>query len=167
MCVSPSAYPLGGVADWLDYLLPGLEAAGWHCRLALTSGDFHDVDRYLERHAWHDVVAVRNRTGSPLGRLAAIEHLLASDSYDVVVGVNVVSLYLAVAALRVRARMSGKLVVALHALQREYFGDCALHREVVDAVIAPNRLAVRLAADALAQPSLSQCVGEPDRFGGD
>lgn len=150
--LSPSAYPLGGVAIWLDYLLPGLEAAGWSCRLALTAGDFHDVDRYLKGHPWHDVVTVSNRTGSPQGRLAAIEHLLARDRRDVIIGVNVVSLYMAAAALRVRGRSPGKVVMALHALQREFFGDCALHRAVLDAVIAPNRLAVRLASEALGHP---------------
>ena len=33
--VAPSAYLLGGVQSWLDYLVPGLEFYGWEITIAL------------------------------------------------------------------------------------------------------------------------------------
>src|SRR4051812_47507009 len=62
--LAPSAYPLGGVADWLDYLLPGLERNGWRCTLGLTTGRYHDADAYLAVHPWHRVNHVSCATGS-------------------------------------------------------------------------------------------------------
>ncbi len=45
LVVAPSAYPLGGVATWLDDLVPGLERAGWRVTVGLTAGRHHDVSR--------------------------------------------------------------------------------------------------------------------------
>ena len=56
--VSPSAYPLGGVASWLDELLSGLESRGWNAVLCLTKGRYHNPDAHLKEHPWHRVVAV-------------------------------------------------------------------------------------------------------------
>jgi len=44
--VAPSAYPLGGLATWLDYLVPGLRDKGWKVTIGLTAGQFHNVDAY-------------------------------------------------------------------------------------------------------------------------
>ena len=54
--IAPSAYTLGGIQTWLDYILPGLEKKGWNIKLGLVSGRFHDVGKYLEKHPFHNVV---------------------------------------------------------------------------------------------------------------
>src|SRR5690349_18307661 len=36
--VAPSAYPLGGVATWLDYVVPGLRHRNWKVTLGLVQG---------------------------------------------------------------------------------------------------------------------------------
>ena len=60
--VAPSAYPLGGVATWLDYLLPGLEEQGWEPSLGLVAGKHHDPVRYLAAHPLQRAVSIHNPT---------------------------------------------------------------------------------------------------------
>src|SRR5580704_17093080 len=98
--VSPSAFPLGGVATWLDYLIPGLIRDGWDARLALTAGGFHDVDEYCRAHSIENVIPVSTPTGTLRGRVRALSRLLVSQVPDVVLGVNIVDLYAAVENLR-------------------------------------------------------------------
>jgi glycosyltransferase involved in cell wall biosynthesis len=147
--VAPSAYPLGGVADWLDYLLPGLEQFGWRCVLALASGRFHDVETYVRRHPWHDVAPLKNPTGSHQGRVNAIQSLLQRLKPDVAVSVNIASVYPAARSMRSSGLESPRIVMSLHGLQADLLADVASARDVIDAVIATNKLAVRLAQGKL------------------
>jgi len=100
--IAPSAYPLGGVADWLDYTMAGLSGRGWTCRLCLVHGSGHDVDRYLKRHPWKDPMAVFNPTGSREGRIRELGAAIDGCRADVVVSVNLVDVYESVRRGRVR-----------------------------------------------------------------
>lgn len=42
LLVAPSAYPLGGVATWIDYIVPGLRQHDWKVTLGLTDGTHLD-----------------------------------------------------------------------------------------------------------------------------
>ena len=64
---APSAYPLGGIANWLDYLSPGLEEEGWQVIHGLVTGQHHDSDAYLQRHPWPQALRITNKTGSRTG----------------------------------------------------------------------------------------------------
>ena len=66
---------------------------------------------------------------------------------DLVLGVNLVDLYPAARRARREGRFHGKVVMTLHALQAEYYGDLRRHGAGIDAVIATNRLACRLAGE--------------------
>jgi glycosyltransferase involved in cell wall biosynthesis len=150
--VAPSAYPLGGVAVWLDYLTAGLPSYGWQPSVGLVAGRWHDVGRYQASYPRLPVVAIENPTGSAEGRIRALVRTLEQVRPAVVIGVNIVNLY--PASQRVRARgMPLSTVMALHGIAADLLGD--VQREVagLDAVIATNRLACRLCVEQAGMPA--------------
>jgi len=142
--IAPSAYPLGGVAVWLDYLFPALHTLGWQATAGLVAGRCHDAAAYRAAYPGLPVVEIHNPTGSAEGRIRAIEAALLRVRPVVVVAVNIVDVY--AAARRVRRRGQPlKVAMALHGIAADLLAD--LRREAalgLDAVIATNRLAVRL-----------------------
>ena len=145
--VAPSAYPLGGVATWLDYVTRGLRDLGWDVCLGLTSGHHHDVDTYLDVHVRVvDPIVIKGGSGSVAGRVLALARLMESINPDLVVGVNVVDAYSAVRRLRVDGTRSPRIAMSIHGLEPDLFEDVASNRDVLDGVICSNRLACSLVA---------------------
>ena len=61
LLLAPSAYTLGGLATWLDYLDPGLSEHGWEVTLGLVGGPrHHRPEQYVAAHAL-EIDAVRLR----------------------------------------------------------------------------------------------------------
>lgn len=152
---APSAYPFGGVADWLAYLLPGLEAKGWESVLALTTGNCHDHRAYISRQPWERIHVIRNPTGTREGRVRALRDAIDTVQPCTVVVVNLADAYDAIRRIRrPRGRPPSRvqLVCALHGLQGDLLGDIGANSDVIDAVITPNRLSTALAARALNAP---------------
>ena len=149
LIVSPSAYPLGGVADWLAYLLPSLEQMGWQCVLGLVQGIHNNVDAYLAQHHWHHVVRIDNPTGSERGRINAMIRVIQQVRPNLLVAVNISAIYDAIRILRTQGSPAPRLAMALHGLQGDLLGDIHTAVDVLDAVVAPNQLAVRLASEGL------------------
>ena len=147
--VAPSAYPFGGVADWLAYLLPGLERLGWTCTLGLVAGRHHHVNRYLDRHPFGRVRQIANPTGSAEGRVRAVQSAIETTAAQVVATINIVDVYEAIRRMRQRGSPDALLVTTLHGLQDDLLADIAFNRDVIDAVISSNRLSQALALDAL------------------
>ena len=148
--VAPSAYPFGGVADWLAYLLPGLESLGWTCTLGLVAGKHHQVNRYLDRHPFGRVLPIANATGSPEGRVRALQSAIESTAASIVATINIVDVYEAVRRVRQRGGSDVRVVTTLHGLQDDLLADIAFNRDVIDAVISSNRLSQSLVVGALA-----------------
>ncbi len=147
--ISPAAYPFGGVADWLDYLLPGLSDFRWECVLGLVGGRHHAVGSYLERHPWSTVERIKNPTGSSEGRIQALASAIENTRPDILAVVNIVDAYEAVRRLRLAGKAAPRVVATLHGLQSDLFADLAAESDVIDAVIATNRLSVKLARQSL------------------
>lgn len=145
--VSPSAYPLGGVQTWLDYLLPGLAERGWRPVLGLVAGRFHDVGHYLKVHPWPDAVAIANPTGSPEGRIRALIAAIRQVRPQLVVSVNIPDVYAAIERLRARREASPYIVMSNHSIEAQYLGDARSWRHVLDGMIGTNRLTCRLAEE--------------------
>lgn len=153
LLITPSAYPLGGVAVWLDYLVPALSAHGWRAKVGLVAGRWHDVGVYRAAYPGLETLAIENPTGSAEGRIRAIADTLRRERPDVVVAVNIVDTYAAVRRVR-REGQPIKAVMALHGIAADLLGD--LRREAplgLDAVIATNRLACRLCVEHAGVPS--------------
>jgi len=147
--LAPSAYPLGGVADWLDYLLPGLSGLGWDCALGLVEGRHHNVEAYLNRHPWQQVVQVKNSTGSKEGRINALISSIEKTAPDIMATVNIVDAYESVRRLRLAGKPTPKMVATLHGLQSDLLADLQTEADVIDAIIATNKLSEKLAAQSL------------------
>jgi len=149
--VAPSAYPLGGVAVWLDYLAVALQRAGWAVTAGLVSGHCHDVAAYRSAYPSLPAEEIRNFTGSAEGRIRAIERALVQLRPDIVVGVNIVDVY--VAAQRVRqSGQALKVVMSLHGIAADLLADLAREAPWLDAVIATNRLACCLCSEQAGMP---------------
>ena len=88
--IAPSAYRLGGVQTWLDYMLSGLSVSGFDVHLGLVEGALHDPDAYLEQHPFPTVHRVRARQFTPRSRQMAIAALVNRLQPDALIGVNIV-----------------------------------------------------------------------------
>ncbi len=144
--ISPSAYPLGGVATWMGYLARGLPERGWNVVVGLVSGTHHDVAAYLREHHDFSSVEISNRTGSYEGRIRALVDTLSATRPDIVLGVNIADVYEAVS----RVRLDGSLpelrcVMTNHGIQPDLFEDVARECARIDAIACSNKLAVEIA----------------------
>ncbi len=142
--VAPSAYPLGGVQNWLDYLLPGLESRGFEASLALTSGEHHNVEKYAQSHQIDRLEVLQNRSGTAQGRIQSIEQMLFRLKPDLVVVVNIVDVYQAVNNIRRRHKLKLKVVTSLHGIDQTFFAGIRDNNKIIDAVVSTNRLTQRL-----------------------
>jgi len=142
---APSAYCLGGVQIWLNDLVGYLHKdPRWQVQVALPSGHQHRLDRYKQAYPHLPVLPLLNPSGSAEGRRQVIASLLLRQQPDLVVGVNIAELYPAVRRAR-RQGFHGKVVLSLHALAATLLADVAAEADLLDAVIATNRLSCRLA----------------------
>jgi len=142
--IAPSAYVLGGLATWLDYLLPGLAKRGWNIILGLVSGHFHNVESYLKMHPFRNTVGIENETGSREGRIRSIIKTLLEVNPDIVVGVNIPDTYAAAERIRGKKHNKTKTVMTIHGIQPDLYEDAKEFNYVLDAVICTNRLACKL-----------------------
>ena len=143
--VAPSAYLLGGVQDWLADLVAGQRALGAAVTVAVPDDALHQLRPYAERYPQLQPIPFRNPSGSPVGRIHALERLLRAHPEHLVVGVNIASLFPAVRRLRQLGDFRGKLVMTLHAIEPEYFADLREHHDILDGLVVTNRLSAALA----------------------
>ena len=145
LIVAPSAYTLGGLATWLDYIEPGLRRRGWDVTVGLVEGpEDHRPQRYVAEHPHQQWVAIPCRTGTPEGRCRAICKAIRHVRPDLVMSVNIPDVYAAVARLRHRGDAI-KMAMSLHGIQADLYDDIRSSNTLLDGVICTNRLACRLA----------------------
>ena len=142
--IAPSAYPLGGVATRLDYIVPGLREETWDVTLGLVEGRFHDVGAYLDVHPDTRVLQIPCGTGTHEGRIRQLLRTISAAQPDLVVAVNIGAVTEAVNRIRATSRWTPHLAVTLHAIQANLVN--AISAEVVDAVVCTNRLACEMVA---------------------
>jgi glycosyltransferase involved in cell wall biosynthesis len=149
--VAPSAYPLGGVAVWLDELVPGLRRRGWRVEVLLTGGRQHDAGVYREAHPRLEPVHVlHNPTGTQAGRLAQLSRHLHRLRAGVVVSMNIPEAVIAAARLRQRAgaARAPAAVMVLNGLEPDLYRDAALLEPLLDGALCSNRLCQAMLDDA-------------------
>lgn len=129
--------------------MPGLKGLGWDCELGLVEGRHHDVDAYMAKHLWSQVVRIENPTGSREGRIQTLVSSIEKSQPDIVTVVNIVDAYEAVRRLRFNRKPAPRIVVALHGLQSDLMADLQAGADVIDAVIATNKLATKMAGSAI------------------
>ncbi len=137
--VAPSAYLLSGLATWLDYLVPGLSAAGWDARLALVSGpDHHVPKRYLQAHPQPGTLVAHCATGTAEGRVRALSRLLEAERPDLAVSVNIPDLFAAINRRREEGMPAPRAVMSVHGIEAFLYADAHRYRAALDAVSAPT-----------------------------
>src|SRR5262249_42722272 len=125
---------------------PGLRQRSWQVTLGLTDGSLHNVNAYLAMHPMREVVRIRNRTGTGEGRVQGICAAITAVGPDIVASVNIADVYSAVNRLKRRRLLKPRAVMTLHAIEANYFEQIKRGAPSLDAVIATNRLACKLAS---------------------
>lgn len=140
LIVTPTAYPLGGVAVWLDYLLSGLSAGEMDVHLAAVDGEYHDAQSYLQRYPFVRAIAVQNPSGTEYGRTRALVKAAQQINASVLVSVNIPDVYRAGRILKSSTHPQLKVVSTVHGLVPQIFWDLHEHADVIDHVIVTNRV---------------------------
>lgn len=142
--VAGSAHALGGLASWLDTLLPGLAARGWEPVLGLVEGPrHHRPERLIEAHPHERWIRIPCATGTPEGRCRALTRALAEQRPAAALAVNIPDVFPALH----RARAAGSRtrgIMTVHGIEPDLYADAFRFRGVLDAVVGTNRLACRL-----------------------
>ena len=142
--VAGSAHRLGGLATWLDYLLPGLDARGWLPVLGLVEGPrHHRPERWVAAHPHERWVPIPCSTGTPEGRCRALTKVLAEERPAVALSVNIPDLFPAIHRARAGGA-SARGLMTVHAIEPGIYADASRFRGVMDGAVATNRLACRL-----------------------
>ena len=136
--ISPSAYPIGGVATWLSHLLPDLEKSGWFPTLGLTSGFSHDAESYLERHPYSRIVKLINPTGSREGRVRVLARVISDLNPDLVIVNNIPDSYEAILRVRRRGHCKIRICAAVHGFSDDLLLDLQYYSRLLDAVTVTN-----------------------------
>ena len=142
--IAPSAYLYGGLASWLDYLVPGLESKGWDVTVGLPQGRWHNADAYSEKYPFNKWIPIKCKTGNREGRIRALYKAIKENNPDIVAGINIPDTYAAVERLRMKGKDSPRAVMTLHGFLPQLFEDMKNFSGVLDGVICTNKLACAL-----------------------
>lgn len=146
LIAAPSAYTLGGLATWLDYLMPGLMRCGWEVTLGLVSGPRHHLPgRYLQEHPFDHTISIPCEAGTDWDRITAFRKVIRERRPDIVVSVNIPHALWATCVERAESGVNVRAVMTCHGIQADLFGDMRRFENGLDSVICTNRLACRLA----------------------
>ncbi len=146
--VAPSAYVLGGLASWLDYVDPGLRSRGWDVVVGLVEGPkYHRTKEYLSLHPHTNWLAIPCLTGTPEGRQCAVLNSLKHVMPDLVVTVNIPDAILGTYRWCNKSRKKVKTVMTVHGIQPDIYSDIRQYHAFLDGVVCTNRLACRLTAE--------------------
>ncbi len=141
---APSAYTLGGVQVWLNDFVNYLkDQRTWQVDVALASGLQHDHLAYQAAYPNLPITPLSNFTGSAEGRRHTICTYLLDRHPALVVGVNIADLYPAVRRARALG-FRGKVAFSLHGIVADLLDDIAANADLLDGVIATNRLSCAL-----------------------
>ena len=144
LIVAPAAYPLGGVAIWLDYLLNGLLNCEFDVHLALADGVFHDSESYSLHYPYAKTVRLGNPSGTQYGRVQAIISAVQEIDPGLLVSVNIPDVYRAARLLRADTHTDLKIVGTIHGLEPQIFRDIDHYADAIDGVVVTNRLTERM-----------------------
>ena len=164
---APSAYPLGGVQTWLDYLIPGLRNKGMDIRLVLTEGKYHSSNSYLSFHPslkHIPILVLQSDNSSQVSRVASIKKLINKLNPDVCLTVNMVDVFQAVNELRACQFHELRLIATLHGVHAGMISMIQHYEPLIDSVVSTNRLTQALVnkrAQIVKQRSLYAPYGVP------
>lgn len=137
--IAPSAYLLGGVQDWLSMTVDGLRRRNYEVIVGLPDNHFHSLSKYNNYYSNLHAVGFTNRSGTHEGRIHAIKKFLLKIQPDVIIGANIGNLYEAFS--RVKGQLPrAKIVMALHAIESNYYEDIREYKQLIDGIITTSKL---------------------------
>lgn len=140
LIIAPTAYLLGGVSVWLDYLLHGLGDAGFEMVFGAVDGDYHDAEKYLERYPFERNIVIKNRSKTAYGRARAISNAVRKINPSLVISANIPDVYRAARDLKKTSHPDLKIVATLHGLLPNFFQDMCQYSDCIDHIVVTNRL---------------------------
>lgn len=140
LIIAPTAYPLGGVAVWLDYLLSGLTDLGSDVWLGAVHGEHHNSQDYLAHYPCKNNVTIMNDTGTAYGRVLSLITAIESVRPDLVLCVNIPDVYRAAREMRKAGKFRFQVASTIHGLVPSLFQDITSYADVIDHVIVTNQL---------------------------
>jgi len=143
--IAPSAYLLGGVQDWLYSTVIGLRDRGHNIEVGVPDGEYHKGRTYNEAFEGLNASFFRNSSGTHEGRIRALVRYLEKRDTDLIVGVNIGSLFHAIT--RLREHRNTRFAMTVHALEANYFKDMREYRNIIDGLVTTNRLSMRMAKE--------------------
>ena len=155
--ITPTAYLIGGVQTWLDYLVPSLEKNGLIVTVLLPNGNYSTAYKYIQGHPFNNFRILDNPTGSREGRVLSIYSALENLQPNLVLNVNIADTYIAIERLRYKYKQKSPLVaMTLHSFQEDFHEDIHNYSHIIDGVITTNKLNICLISnmDLLIKPSL-------------
>jgi glycosyltransferase involved in cell wall biosynthesis len=137
--VAPSAYILGGVQDWLYKTSKGFEYIGHEVTVAIPNDIYHDGTKYIKYYPNINPIFFSSKSGTSTGRINALSHLITNDRFDLIIGVNIGDIYNSYERQLLKLQRT-KIIMTLHAIESDYFGDIGKYTQILDGVITTNRL---------------------------
>ncbi|MBT8113998.1 MAG: glycosyltransferase family 4 protein [Arenicella sp.] len=150
--VVPSAYLLGGVQIWLEYLLRGLNQSGFKCVCGAVDGRYHNADAYFEKYSFTHQAKIGNPSGTQFGRIKSLTNTIIESDADAVVGVNIADVYLATHKARKIQHKPISLIATLHGFGPDYFADLDSFEAIIDAVLVTNKLTAQALLEMTSMP---------------
>ena len=145
LLVSPSAYSLGGVATWVDYLQPGLMELGWECTLGLVEGNLHHKPLdYLKVHPSKKYRVIECMTSTSYGRCDAMAKVFRDLKPDIVLSVNIPDVFKTIQWMREKSEDTPFCAMSIHGIQADLIKDAEIYSKTIDAVVATNKLTAKL-----------------------
>ena len=138
--LTQTAHPWGGVENWLEYLVPGLDKLGWNVTVGLVRGRrHHNPAEYLKIHPYPNTVAVPARDRHSRGGAGeAPSDTSPVKQPDIVVPVNVADTLEAVRRVKA-AGQKVRILYPLHGDLPDYLLDVANYKGCLDYAVATNR----------------------------
>ena len=139
--IAPTAYPLGGIAVWLDYLMTGLLTNSIaQITFGAVSGHYHDAKIYLEKYPFVNAEIIDCGTGTQVARASAVIELIEKVQPTMVVCTNIADVYFATRLLKSRQGIEYILVATIHALEPKLISDMIEYIDVIDHIVVTNKL---------------------------
>lgn len=133
--------PWGGIESWFDATTRWLQNHGWDVVVGLAKGArFNDPTAFLRAHPHLNKPLIMSASsGTEEARISAVMKTVASCLPDVVVPLTLGAVFTAIHRLKRRGCQS-RLIVPIHSLHEQYLQNVVENFNVIDQVVAVNRL---------------------------
>src|SRR3974377_299050 len=122
----------GGIELWITGLAKFLERKGWAVHVGLARGlRFNAPDAFRQVYPELKTIEFDGRTGTPEGRIRAVERVVRYLRPDVLIPVGLAEVFYAAARIKVTGQPV-RVLAPLRATSPELMGDVARFAPIID-----------------------------------